>query len=107
MTTPSPVSSWYGLQTWLINDEVNPRGENPATGGSFSHSESFLAADTYFFAGRGAQRVYVVPSQQLVIVRLGPALGPNPLKPGWDNAYLVNTLIRGIKPSDTAIAYAR
>ena len=107
MTTPSPVSSWYGLQTWLTNDEVNPRGENPATGGSFSHSESFLATDTYFFAGRGAQRVYVVPSQQLVIVRLGPALGPNPLKPGWDNAYLVNTLIRGIKSSDTTIAYAR
>ena len=32
MTTPSPVSSLYGLQTWLTNDEVNPRGENPATG---------------------------------------------------------------------------
>jgi hypothetical protein len=40
-----------------------------------------------------------VPSRELVIVRLGPAMGLRPLKPGWDNAYLVNTIIRGMTPA--------
>lgn len=97
MVTPSPVSKWYGLQTWLGYEvETNPRAENPAAGGAYSRTEPFLAPDVYFFSGRGAQRVYVVPSRQLVIVRLGPALGPQPLRPGWDNAYLVNSVIRGM-----------
>jgi CubicO group peptidase (beta-lactamase class C family) len=112
MTTQSPVSRWYGLQTWLTDDELNPRSENLAAGGAYSRTEPFVADDTYYFSGRGGQRVFIVPSQQLVIVRLGPALGPNPLKPGWDNSYLVNSLIRGIKPDeivpgDTAMADGR
>jgi len=98
MVTPSPVSKWYGLQIWLAYDEeVNPYNNNPATGGAYARTEPFLAPDVYYFSGRGAQRVYVVPSQELVIVRLGPALGPKPLRAGWDNAYLVNSVIRGIQ----------
>jgi CubicO group peptidase (beta-lactamase class C family) len=97
MVTKSPVSKWYGLQTWLAyEEEVNPRAEVAAAGGAYSRSEPFLARDVYYFSGRGAQRVYVVPSRELVIVRLGPALGPQPLRPGWDNAYIVNGVIRGI-----------
>ena len=87
-----------GWQTWLAyNAEINPRAEKPSAAGAYYRSEPFLADDVYYFSGRGAQRVYVIPSRELVIVRLGPALGPRPLKPGWDNAYLVNTLIRGIE----------
>lgn len=97
MVSPAPVSNWYGWQTWLAYDpEVNPRADLPSAGGAYARSEAFLAEDVYYFSGRGAQRVYVVPSRELVIVRLGPALGPRPLKPGWDNAYLVNTIIRGM-----------
>ena len=96
MVTQSPASKWYGLQTWLgYEKQVNPRNM-PSTGGAYARTEPFLAPDVYFFSGRGAQRVYVVPSRQLVIVRLGPALGPNPLRAGWDNSYLVNSIIRGI-----------
>jgi CubicO group peptidase (beta-lactamase class C family) len=97
MVSPSPVSNWYGWQTWLAYDEqINPRAELASAGGAYSRAEPFAADDVYYFSGRGAQRVYVVPSRELVIVRLGPALGPRPLKPGWDNAYLVNTLIDGM-----------
>ncbi len=97
MVSPSPVSKWYGLQTWLgYERDINPRSDNPAAAGSYARTEPFLAPDVYYFAGRGAQRVYVVPSRELVIVRLGPALGPQPLPSGWDNAYLVNSVIRGI-----------
>jgi len=108
MVTPSPVSKWYGLQTWLAYaEEVNPRSDNQAAAGAYARSEPFLARDVYYFSGRGAQRVYVVPSRDLVVVRLGPALGAQPLKPGWDNAFLVNSLIRGmdeLKKQKRAIA---
>ena len=98
MIEPSPVSKWYGLQTWLAYEQdINPRFNNPTAMSAYSRREPFLAADVYYLSGRGAQRVYVVPSHELVIVRLGPALGPNPLKPGWDNAFLVNSAISGIK----------
>jgi hypothetical protein len=33
----------------------------------------------------------------LVVVRLGPFNGYQPLKPGWDNAFIVNTVIHGIR----------
>ncbi len=97
MVAQSPVSMWYGLQTWLAYPEkANPRSLKSAAGGAYRRTEPFLAHDVYYFSGRGAQRVYVVPSYDLVIVRLGPALGPQPLKSGWDNAFLVNSMIRGI-----------
>jgi CubicO group peptidase (beta-lactamase class C family) len=97
MISQAPVSDWYGWQTWLAySPEVNPRANKASAAGAYARSEAFLADDVYYFSGRGAQRVYVIPSRQLVIVRLGPALGPKPLKPGWDNAYLVNTIIRGM-----------
>ena len=98
MIRPSPVSKWYGLQTWLAYEiEVNPRSQKPSAMGAYSRKEPFLARDVYYFSGRGAQRVYIVPSRDLVIVRLGPALGRNPLKAGWDNAFLVNSVISGMK----------
>lgn len=97
MIEPSPVSKWYGLQTWLAYEQdLNPRSDNPTAMDAYARRDPFLAADVYYFSGRGAQRVYIVPSHELVIVRLGPALGPEPLKPGWDNAFLVNSAIIGI-----------
>lgn len=98
MVSPSPVSKWYGLQTWLgFEIDVNPRSQHASAMGAYARKEPFLARDVYYFSGRGAQRVYVVPSHELVIVRLGPALGRKPLKAGWDNAFLVNSVISGMK----------
>lgn len=57
------------------------------------HSEPYLAADTFLFDGYGNQVVYVVPSYDLVILRTG---GSPPKEPRWDNAFLPNTIIRGI-----------
>ena len=47
--------------------------------------------------GRGQQHVFVVPSYDLVVVRLGPALGRMPIRPGFDVPRLVNTAIRGMR----------
>lgn len=52
-------------------------------------SEPF-AAPTFFLDGRLGQRVWVVPSKALVIVRTGKD------HPDWDDAKLPNLLIRGL-----------
>jgi hypothetical protein len=43
-----------------------------------------------YFDGFGGQRVYIVPSKQLVIVHTGP------LNPEWDDAKLANLIIRSL-----------
>jgi CubicO group peptidase (beta-lactamase class C family) len=53
-------------------------------------SEPFLADDVSYVDGYGGQRVYVVPSKQLVVVRIGE------VERAYDNAKLVNTLLRGL-----------
>jgi CubicO group peptidase (beta-lactamase class C family) len=55
-------------------------------------SEPFLADDVSYVDGYGGQRVYVVPSKELVVVRVGD------FARDYDNAKLVNILIRGIIP---------
>jgi CubicO group peptidase (beta-lactamase class C family) len=97
MVTPSPAARHYGLQTWLgYDDPAMPMGSGST--GAVAPGP-FLARDTFFLIGRGQQHVFVSPSQELVVVRLGPALGRNPIKPGFDVTYFVNTAIQGITPS--------
>jgi hypothetical protein len=44
-----------------------------------------------YFDGFGGQRVYIVPSMGLVIVRTGN------LRTDWDDAWLPNMIIRDLK----------
>jgi CubicO group peptidase (beta-lactamase class C family) len=95
MLTPSPAYAGYGYFTWLGRGVGDKRlgaddRERPQT-------EPFLADDVFMLLGRGGQRVYVSRSLDLVIVRLGPHNGMEPLKAGWDNARLANIIIRGLK----------
>ncbi|MGI9290925.1 MAG: hypothetical protein ACR2QG_06580, partial [Gammaproteobacteria bacterium] len=98
MTSPAPNSDWYGLQIWLTDSNDS----NPWLGltRGYQKAEDFLREDAYYASGFGAQRVYVVPSEELVIVRMGPATGEDlgsPVRADWDNAFLVNTAIRHLK----------
>ena len=43
-----------------------------------------------YFDGFGGQRVYIVPSKQLVIVHTGP------MRQDWDDAILPNMIIRAL-----------
>lgn len=99
MITPSPAAAHYGLQIWLGNgDPAVPPAQAGSSGAIVSGP--FLARDTFMTWGRGQQHVFVVPSRELVIVRLGPALGRAPIKPGFDLTYLVNTAIQGMQPDE-------
>jgi CubicO group peptidase (beta-lactamase class C family) len=87
MTRPSPRNPNYGMHVWLGQKYEAER----IYGNIHTHaSEPYEADDTLFFDGAGGQRVYVIPSADLVIVRTGD------IAPDWDDAFLPNTILRGI-----------
>jgi CubicO group peptidase (beta-lactamase class C family) len=96
MVRPSPASSRYGYQIRLGYDDPLLPPEGAGSTGAVA-TEPFIARDTYMLWGRGQQHVFVSPSRELVIVRLGPALGRAPIRPGFDVPFLVNTAIRGMR----------
>ena len=97
MITPTRENPYFGLSIWVAGRYSERRGfANPDRGmPQILHSEPYLAADLYLFDGNANQVVYVVPSQDLVILRTGRA-PPLDDSTEWDNSYLPNTVIRGI-----------
>ena len=82
MLTPTPFEPDYGLHVWLAYSEDGRRKKH--------RSEPFIARDMFYLDGADIQRVYVIPSYELVIVRVG-----NDVPGMWDDAFVPNTLIRG------------
>jgi CubicO group peptidase (beta-lactamase class C family) len=79
MLSPSPSNPTYGLGIWLANDDHQRRENEP----------SFLAAGIFYLDGRFKQRVYVIPSHDLVIVRVGENAR------GWEESALPNATMKG------------
>jgi CubicO group peptidase (beta-lactamase class C family) len=96
MIRPSAAGPQYGLFTWL------GAGLNATAIGAMDverqQEEPFAAADVFMLLGLGGQRVYISRELDLVVVRMGPFSGYQPLKPGWDNARLFNLIARGLVP---------
>jgi CubicO group peptidase (beta-lactamase class C family) len=71
MTTRSPANHAYGFLTWLNGGDtfVMPavNGRDEGTGWTVPKAP----ADSIIFAGQDEQRVYVIPSLDMVVVRLG------------------------------------
>ena len=85
MVTPSKKQPVYGYHIWLkAPTQSGPSYEKKA-------SEPFLAADMFFLDGFARQRVYIMPSQDLVVVRVGEQ--PRT----WDDAVIPNVLIRDLQ----------
>jgi CubicO group peptidase (beta-lactamase class C family) len=97
MLTPTRENPYYGLGVYVAGryterrGAANPERKVPGT----LHSEPYAAADLVLFDGNANQVVYIVPSQQLVVLRTGNS-PPRSKEKEWDNAYLPNVLIRGI-----------
>ncbi|MCB2107233.1 MAG: serine hydrolase [Rhodobacteraceae bacterium] len=98
MTTPSPLNPKYGFQTWLGSPYVAVRTYSRESGVVTKASEPFLAPDLYFADGFGAQRLYVIPSERLLIVRSGET------RMDWDDSKLPNLILRGLKDSSSGPA---
>jgi CubicO group peptidase (beta-lactamase class C family) len=96
MKTPTAENPHYGMGLWVGGRYTERRSfANPARGiRGVLHSEPFLSDDVVMFDGNSNQIVYIVPSQQLVVLRMGPT---PPREAEWDNAKLINTVLRGLK----------
>jgi CubicO group peptidase (beta-lactamase class C family) len=110
MRTGTPQNPWYGMGVYVAGPYTDRRGAaNPERRvGQTLHSEPYLDKDLFLFDGNGNQTVFVSPAQNLVVLRTGypPPRGEG--KPEFDNAYLPNTVLRGIvKDKQPMTAQAR
>ena len=91
---------YYGLGVYVAGRYLerrgfaNPERDTPAR--RVLHSEPYEAADLFLFDGNVNQVVYIIPSAQMVILRVGDA-PPRTAGSEWDNSYLPNVLLRGIR----------
>ncbi len=91
ITAASPLNPNFGMNIWRGSPHVAVRRYGKAQGLTVAAKDAFARDDVVFIDGAGAQRVYVVPSAGLTIVRIGkPALG-------WDDSALVNMVLAGVK----------
>ena len=88
---PAPTNPNYGFLTWLGTEHVEQRSYNSKASLRTYHSEPFAAGDVAYFDGFGGQRVYIIPSAGMVIVRTGSIAGD------WDDARLPNLLLAGLR----------
>ncbi len=98
MRTPTKENPNAGLGVWTGQPYAKLRGSlNPEFAmGRTLQSESYAASDLFLFDGNGSQVVYIIPSQDLVILRTG---NYPPRDRPWDNSFVPNLIIRGIQPS--------
>ena len=82
MIQASPLEPKYGYHVWL---KARTKGKSEVY--ERNASQPFLAQDTFYLDGASKQRVYVIPSYELVIVRIGEQ------PEQWDDAVIPNTLV--------------
>ena len=98
VTSPSANNPNYGFQTWLgtVHEPRRSYGEGVAM--AVKQDAPFAAPDVVYLDGAGGQRVYVIPSADMVIVRIGQG-GPD-FAAGtfrWDDTGLPNLLLAGLR----------
>jgi CubicO group peptidase (beta-lactamase class C family) len=100
MRRGTPQNPYYGLGVYVAGPYIERRGfanpERDPAARRVLHSEPYLAEDVFLFDGNANQVVYVIPSEQLVILRVGDN-PPRAAGAEWDNAWLPNTVMRGIR----------
>jgi CubicO group peptidase (beta-lactamase class C family) len=89
MLKPSAANPNFGLEVWFGDAPAGVRRYNRHSEVYARQSEAFLAPDVIVLDG-GGLRVYIVPSRQLVIVRVGAR------RADWDDAKLPNAILRGV-----------
>ncbi|MEM9532610.1 MAG: serine hydrolase [Pseudomonadota bacterium] len=94
LTAPSALNAAYGLNVWRGANWAPQRRYGPSTALTVPHAEPYLAPDVVYFDGFGGQRVYVVPSADLVVARVGQ------VDLTYDDSVIVNTLLRGLMKAE-------
>jgi len=94
---PSELNPNYGYGIWRGTPYVKNRKYNPKSHFSVLHSEPYKADDLIYFDGFGGQRVYIIPSRELIIVRVGE------VRMDFDDAILPNRVIEAIDADNDII----
>ena len=90
VTAPSPLNPNFGMNFWRGSPHAPVRRYARAVAMTVAAAKPFGRDDVVFIDGAGGQRVYVVPSAGLTIVRIGkPSLD-------WDDSELVNRVLAGV-----------
>lgn len=94
MTTPSAVNPNYGYQVWVGNPAgpLRPYIQDGDRGAP--HGEPVAAEHVFFLEGGGYRTMYILPDQQLVILRLGY------FHPDWQTSTLPNLILRGLAAAE-------
>lgn len=93
MTTTSVANPNYGYQIWVGNPEnatQRPYVQGREMG--VPHGPPINAASFFFLEGGGYRTMYVLPEQDLVILRLGY------YHPEWQTSMLPNLILEGLNP---------
>jgi CubicO group peptidase (beta-lactamase class C family) len=93
MTAPSRTNPNYGYQIWRGSPHQPQRRYNSANPAFVPATEPFAADDVVYFDGAGAQRVYIIPSRKMVILRMGKA------DQAWDDSKLPNLVLNAYRGS--------
>lgn len=88
LTVGSKANPAYGITFWLNKDGADPRGRPTAM--RIEKTDGEEIKDLYMAAGAGNQRLYIIPSKDLVVVRFGN-FG------GYDDREFLGRLIFGKK----------
>lgn len=92
MIKPSAANVNYGMQIWMGTEYVATRPYDSKSGAFENiHGEAYQADDVFYMDGLGKQRIYIIPSQSLVILRTGNRSSE------WDDAKLPNLFIEALK----------
>lgn len=91
MATGSRANPFYGLQIWTGRAPAGVREYTPGAGRGVPHGEAYQAADVIWMEGGGGRTLWAIPSEQLVILRLGRQ------SQTWDASVLPNMLLRGLQ----------
>ncbi|MSO98281.1 MAG: class C beta-lactamase-related serine hydrolase [Rhodospirillaceae bacterium] len=95
VTTASKVNPNHGLHMWLGSPYIENRTYiqgRPSGGERLYQSEPYLADDVFFMEGGGNRMVWIIPSKELTIVRLGTS------SKTWDSAAIPNAVMRAMSP---------
>jgi hypothetical protein len=85
MIKPSSVESSYGYHIWLkAKTKAKPGGID------LRASQPFLAKETIYLDGAFLQRVYIIPTHDLIVVRIGEQAKK------WDDSVIPNTLVNSL-----------
>lgn len=93
MRTATAQNPYYGMGVWVAGTYIEKRGfAHPSVPyGKVDHREPYLDKDLVLFDGNSNQVVYMIPSQNMIVLRTG---GRPPEDMPWDNTVLPNLLIR-------------